>query len=935
MAYRVFGLQGLANLLPGPSHDDEEDPENGNGVERHQKGHDDLARNVKRFAYPQNRDATTGSEAEQKNQDGPPCICLPQKVGRRTTSRRFRGSAFGLVIRHEFSKLTQLNLGRMRIRTCNRLWSGRDVPVQCFTVSPSDVEEWSIVAPKGNSLGRTNALIRPLLDHASPKGLGWSSECNGSGWIKHLLDLAIEFCPLIDGASVGYNTGLDGAFLHVSMTSCMGAFGRFELRKRSVPQASLSLRNGHLVPKGLVIMTTRQILITAALPYANGPIHLGHLVEYIQTDIWARFQRLRGHRCVFVCADDTHGTAIMISAQRQGITEQEWIDRVSQEHQDDFSGFGISFDHYGSTNSDENRELCGEFWTALQQADLVVTKEVEQLFDPEKEIFLADRFVKGTCPKCQSTDQYGDNCDKCGATYTPADLIDPVSTLSGATPVLRKSTHLFVRLENLHDFLNEWTQSGEHLQVEVANYLKGHFLHEPLRDWDVSRPAPYFGFEIPDHPGNYWYVWFDAPIGYIASTAQWCKQQGEDLNSWWKNPETEVHHFIGKDITYFHTLFWPGMLKTSGFNLPTKVHIHGFLTVNGEKMSKSKGTFIKASTYLKHLDPQYLRYFYASKLGPRLDDLDLNLEEFASKANADLVGKVVNLASRTAKFVQETGLSVNYPEDGGLFTKGAAAGDEIAAAYEACDYNRAVRLIIELADRANPFVEQAEPWKLRKDPDQAQRLQDVCTIALNLFRQIVVYLSPLLPKLAEQTSELLGTPIEHWDDAQSPLVGQNVNPFKHMLKRIEQKDIEAMVEESKSDNEGVVESDNSASPWTDSDQPLKDEPLTETCTIEDFAKVDLRVARVIAAEQVPEANKLLKLTLSLGGEERRQVFAGIKKAYEPDQLVGRLVVMVANLQPRKMRFGLSEGMITASGPGGPDVFLLAPDSGAQPGQRVH
>ncbi|MEC9187796.1 MAG: methionine--tRNA ligase [Planctomycetota bacterium] len=682
-------------------------------------------------------------------------------------------------------------------------------------------------------------------------------------------------------------------------------------------------------------MTERRILITAALPYANGPIHLGHLVEYIQTDIWVRFQRLRGNQCLFVCADDTHGTAIMISAQRHGITEEEWIERISQEHQHDFAGFGISFDHYGSTNSPENRELCGEFWSALSSAGLIVVKEVEQLFDPEKEIFLADRFVKGTCPKCQAADQYGDNCDKCGATYTPAELIDPFSTLSGATPVLRKSTHHFVRLEALHDFLNEWTQSGDHLQSEVANYLKGHFLHEPLRVWDVSRPAPYFGFEIPDQPGNYWYVWFDAPIGYIASTAQWCRQHGENLESWWKNSETEIHHFIGKDITYFHTLFWPGMLKSAGFNLPSKVHIHGFLTVNGEKMSKSKGTFVKASTYLEHLDPQYLRYFYASKLGPRLDDIDLNLDEFASKVNSDLVGKVVNLASRTAKFVQSTGLSTEYPDDQGLFAQGAAAGDEIAAAYEACDYNRAVRLIIELADRANPFVEQAEPWKLRKDPEQADRLQDVCTIALNLFRQVVVYFSPLLPRLTEQTSQLLGTPIEQWDDAQTPLTGQGVNKFKHMLKRIEQKDIEAMVEESKNEIESENDTETTNTPWSDSDQPLQDEPLAETCTIDDFAKVDLRVARVIESEHVPEANKLLKLTLSLGGDERRQVFAGIKKAYEPEKLVGRLVVMVANLQPRKMRFGLSEGMITASGPGGADVFLLSPDSGAVPGQRVH
>ena len=680
-------------------------------------------------------------------------------------------------------------------------------------------------------------------------------------------------------------------------------------------------------------MTKRQILVTSALPYANGPIHIGHLVEYIQTDIWVRFQKLRKNRCIFICADDTHGTAIMKSARVQGCTEEEFIAQMNEAHQRDFAGFGIEFDNYGSTHAPENRELCNEFWKALNEKGLVAKRKVVELFDADTGESLPDRFVKGTCPKCKTPDQYGDNCDKCGATYSAVDLIDPISTVSEKPPVQGEQDHFFVEIEALHGFLNEWTQSGHHLQDEVANYLKGHFLHEPLRDWDVSRPAPYFGFEIPETDDkHFWYVWFDAPIGYMASTRQWCDRQGEEFDDWWRNQDTEVHHFIGKDIQYFHCLFWPAMLKTAEFNLPTKVHVHGFLTVGGEKMSKSKGTFVKAETYLKHLDPSYLRYFYASKLGARLDDIDMNLDEFVAKANSDLVGKVVNLASRSAKFVQDVGLAKTYPDDGGLFEHAANLGDEIAEAYENCDFNRAMRLVMELADRANPFVETAEPWKLRKDPEKAEELQNVCTIALNLFRQIAVYLSPVLPRLAEQTGELLNKPIESWDEAKTPLVGNQVSKFKHMLKRAEAKDVSAMIEESK---EAEPVSSDSGSEFQDSDQSLKDEPLAEECTIDDFVKVDLRVARVVSAEHVEEARKLLKLTLSLGGDEQRTVFAGIKQAYEPEKLVGRLVVMVANLKPRKMKFGLSEGMVCASGPGGEDVFLLSLDEGAQPGQRVH
>ncbi|MGI9470234.1 MAG: methionine--tRNA ligase [Rubripirellula sp.] len=678
---------------------------------------------------------------------------------------------------------------------------------------------------------------------------------------------------------------------------------------------------------------TRQILVTSALPYANGPIHIGHLVEYIQTDVWVRFQRLRGNRCVYICADDTHGTAIMIRAKKEGRSEEELIGAMSEAHQRDFAGFDIQFDHYGSTNSESNEKICGEFWQALRKADLITERSIEQLFDPEAETFLADRFVRGTCPKCGRTDQAGDNCT-CGHTYSPTDLIDPKSTLSGATPVLRESTHLFVQLEKLHGFLSEWVNESGALQSEVANYLKGHFLADELRDWDISRPAPYFGFEIPDAPGNYWYVWFDAPIGYIASTQEWCQNNEENLDDWWKNPECEVHHFIGKDITYFHTLFWPGMLKTASYSLPTKVHIHGFLNVDGKKMSKRDGTLIAAETYLQHADPSYLRYFYATKLTPRVEDLDLGVDEFAEKVNSDLVGKVVNLASRVGKFAHATGLSETYPDDGGLFETAAAAGDEIAAAYEAGDYAKAMRRIMELADAANPFVEHAKPWEMKKDESRVDELRDVCTVALNLFRQLTIYLTPVLPELATKCGELLGDEINSWSQSRSPIVGTPVAKFKRMMDRLQTEDLVKMMEESK--EMAAAEAAVSDTPtFNDSDQPLKDEPLADEITIDDFAKVDLRVARVVSAEHVPEANKLLKLTLSLGGDERRQVFAGIKAAYEPEALVGRLVVMVANLKPRKMRFGLSEGMVTAAGPGGADVFILGVDEGALPGQRVH
>ncbi len=680
-------------------------------------------------------------------------------------------------------------------------------------------------------------------------------------------------------------------------------------------------------------MTEKRILVTSALPYANGHIHMGHLVEYLQTDIWVRFQKLRGRRCVYVCADDTHGTGIMMRARQEGIGEEELIAKMQQAHEADFQGFGIQFDNYGSTNSPETREVCVEIWAALRKAELVEEREVIQLYDAQAGTFLADRFVKGICPKCQSPNQYGDNCDKCGAHYNPTDLIDPVSTLSGSKPEIRQADHLFVNIEKLHPFLEDWSQRQNHLQPEIANYLAGHFLCEPLHDWDVSRPAPSFGFEIPDSPGNYWYVWFDAPIGYMGSTKQWCDRHGENFDDWWRSPETEVHHFIGKDITYFHTLFWPAMLKISGFNLPEKVHIHGFLTVNGEKMSKSKGTFIRASTYLEHLDPAYLRYYYASKLSSGVDDIDLKFEDFTAKVNSDLVGKVVNIASRTARFVEKTGLAAAW-ELPALFEDAARDGNGIADAYEKCDFSRAMRLIMAAADRANGYIESSRPWEIAKqdDPQAKRNVQIACTTGLNLFRQLAIYLAPVLPRLAEQTGELLNDPIVSWEQSKQPLLGTPVGKFKHMMQRVDPKRVEAMVAASAEPAEGSPPGETLPH---DSDAPLLAEPIAETIGFDQFAQVDLRVARVLEAEDVAGAQKLLKLTLGLGGGQRRTVLAGIKGVYQPADLVGRLVICVANLAPRKMKFGTSEGMIVAAGGGGGEIYLLAPDSGAKPGQRVH
>ncbi|HEX6274083.1 MAG TPA: methionine--tRNA ligase, partial [Polyangiaceae bacterium] len=697
------------------------------------------------------------------------------------------------------------------------------------------------------------------------------------------------------------------------------------------------------------------LLVTSALPYANYHIHLGHMLEHVQTNIWVRFQRMRGRKVAYICADDTHGTAITMRARQEGKREEDVIREMSLSHQRDFEGFDIRFDHYGSTHSPSNRALCAEVWAALRQKNMIAERDVTQLFDPEAGVFLADRFVKGTCPRCGTPNQYGDSCESCGSTYSPTDLKDPKSTLSGARPEVRSARHYFVQIEQLHDFLTSYTQQPGVLQPEVANYLRGYFLGEPLRDWDVSRPAPYFGFEIPDAPGHHWYVWFDAPIGYMAATADWCERSGELFDDWWRSSDTEIVHFIGKDITYFHALFWPAMLKSAGFPLPARIHVHGFLTVNGEKMSKSRGTFILASSYLEHLDPAYLRYYLASKLGNGVEDLDLNLEELVTKVNAEVVGKVVNLASRSARFVETLGLSPEYPDDGGLFETAAKTGDEIAHAYEACDYARATRAIMALADRANEYVDRKEPWKLAKAPERSDELRDVCTVVLNLYRQLALYLAPVLPRLAAQSAVLLGAPLTDWSESKTPQVGTPVGRFQHLMQRVDPKKVEALLATHREATEPAATTERSgdvpnaakgaetaasnASALAASDDSVPDpfaaEPLAPECTIDDFAKVDLRVARVVSAEDVPEAKKLLKLTVSLGPGVTRTVFAGIKAAYKPEDLVGRLVVVVANLAPRKMKLGTSEGMVVAAGPGEKEVFLLSPDSGAKPGQRIH
>ncbi|MFB4394163.1 MULTISPECIES: methionine--tRNA ligase [unclassified Pseudomonas] len=674
----------------------------------------------------------------------------------------------------------------------------------------------------------------------------------------------------------------------------------------------------------------RQILVTSALPYANGSIHLGHMLEYVQTDMWVRFQKMRGNQCIYVCADDAHGSAIMLRAEKEGITPEQLIANVQAEHAGDFADFLVDFDNFHSTHAEENRELSSLVYTRLRDAGYIANRSVTQYFDPEKGMFLADRFIKGTCPKCASEDQYGDNCEKCGATYSPTELKNPKSAISGATPVLRDSQHFFFKLPEFQAMLAQWTRSGT-LQEAVSNKL-AEWLDSGLQEWDISRDAPYFGFEIPGEPGKYFYVWLDAPIGYMASFKNLCARRPElDFDAFWKpDSNAELYHFIGKDIVNFHALFWPAMLEGAGFRKPTAVNVHGYLTVNGAKMSKSRGTFIKARTYLDHLQPEYLRYYYASKLGRGIDDLDLNLDDFVQKVNSDLVGKVVNIASRCAGFIHKGNDGVLVAGDAApeLTEAFRAAAPSIAEAYEARDFSRAMREIMALADRANAWIADKAPWSLAKQEGKQDEVQAICAQGVNLFRQLVIFLKPVLPVLAADAEAFLNVAPLTWNDLGSRLENHKLNPFKALMSRIEPAKVEAMVAASKED----LAASQDAKPVGNGE--LAKDPLSAEIEFDTFAAVDLRVALIVKAEAVEGADKLLRLTLDIG-DERRNVFSGIKAAYpDPAQLEGRLTMMVANLKPRKMRFGVSEGMVMAAGPGGEEIYLLSPDSGAKPGQRI-
>ncbi len=672
---------------------------------------------------------------------------------------------------------------------------------------------------------------------------------------------------------------------------------------------------------------SRRILVTSALPNANGPIHLGHVLEQIQTDIWVRFQRMRGHQAIYVCADDTHGTATMIKAEQEGVTAETLVENMRQLHVADSQGFLIDHDNYYSTHSPENQHYSELIYTRLQEAGLIFTEQVEQLYDPEKGLFLADRFVVGGCPRCEAPDQYGDNCEACGATYNANELIEPKSIFSGATPELRGSDHYFFDLARYTDFLKDWTR-GDAVQTEIANKL-AEWLDDGLRAWDISRDAPYFGFTIPGTTDKYFYVWMDAPIGYMASFQNLCDQR-DDLNFedfWAPDSSAEVHHFIGKDIVNFHALFWPAVLDGANFRTPTKVHAHGFLTVDGTKMSKSRGTFILAKTYLEHLNPEYLRYYYAAKLNGSVDDLDLNLEDFAARVNSDLVGKVVNIASRTAGFLvkQFDGVLAEQVHDPELMNQFRAQVEPIAALFEQGDTAKAMREITSLADAANQYIAKHEPWNMAKDPAQRDAVQLVCSQGINMFRCLAVFLKPVLPRTAEKAEAFLNTPPLTWSDAEAPLLGHTINKFKPMLQRIEASQIEKMIEASKVPDTQPTEAQAA--------KPEQASGDSDVIGIDDFMRVQLKVARIIDAQPVEGADKLLQLTLDVG-DHQRQVFSGIKAAYQAEDLVNRLTVVVANLAPRKMRFGVSEGMVLAAGPGGSDIFLLSPDSGAEPGMDV-
>jgi methionyl-tRNA synthetase len=666
----------------------------------------------------------------------------------------------------------------------------------------------------------------------------------------------------------------------------------------------------------------RKILVTSALPYVNGSPHMGHLVEYIQTDIWVRFQKLRGHNCIYVCASDAHGTPIMLKARELGITPEQLTDGYSKEFINDFNDFGIEFDNFHSTHSAENEAIVGTIYSALRESGDIYTRTIEQSYDEKEGMFLPDRFVRGTCPRCKTDDQYGDACENCGATYSPEDLIDPVSVLSGTTPVKRESEHYFFKLSEYESRLKEW-MSVATLDKNMIAKLEEWFA-TGLQDWDISRDAPYFGFKIPGTKDKYFYVWLDAPVGYMASFKNLCDRDSSlNFDDYWgKDSDAEVYHFIGKDIMYFHTLFWPAVLQGAGFRTPTSVFAHGFLTVNGQKMSKSRGTFIKARTYLDNLNPNFLRYYYAAKLGPTIEDIDLSLDDFIARVNSDLVGKLVNIASRCAGFITKRfdGKLADALPDPSLFAEFSAASDTIAMHFEKREFSKAMRQVMALADKANRYIDENKPWILIKDDSKLDEVHQVCTQGLNMFRSLMVYLTPVIPAVAEDARAFFGENQWHWDDASQPLLSHPINKFKPLLMRVEPEQVERLVEQSQE-----------STPVSNNDAKQKDDD--DTISIDDFMKVDLRIARIEKAEPVEGADKLLALTLNVG-DSSRNVFAGIKAAYEPESLVGRHVVVVANLAPRKMRFGVSEGMVLASGPGGEEIFLLSPDDGAKPGMRV-
>lgn len=674
----------------------------------------------------------------------------------------------------------------------------------------------------------------------------------------------------------------------------------------------------------------RKILITSALPYASGSLHLGHFVEHSQSDIWARMHRARGHEVKFLCADDAHGTPIMLNAEKQGVSPEALVDAIREEHWRDLKAFGVSYDHYHSTHSKENQELVSEIYLKLKAAGHIESKVVEQYFDPEKQMFLPDRFVKGTCPKCGTEDQYSDGCESCGSTYDSTEIINPISVVTGATPVMKESKHLFVNLKNFESMLKEWVASGS-LQEEVTNKL-AEWFEAGLQSWDISRDAPYFGFQIPEEDNKYFYVWMDAPVGYLACLKYVCEQNGEDFESW-VDPTTdhEMYHFIGKDILYFHSLFWPAMLHGAKMKLPNAVYVHGFLTVNGTKMSKSRGTFIKASTYLDHLNPDYLRYYFAAKLSDALVDIDLSMEDFRQRVNSDLVGKVVNIASRCAGFIKkkfDSKLSAQLHNQE-LYDEFLSHSEPIAALLEARKYNAAMRQIMALADKANQYIADMAPWVAVKDESNLEEVHQVCSTGINLFNVLMTWLAPVIPFTARKAEVFLNTNLDDWFAIEQPLLNHEINKFKPLISRIEPETLDKIIEQSKQD----LEASNQQLENAESNGQLEADPISDEIDFDAFAKVDLRVVKIIDAQHVEKANKLLQLTLDLGGVTKN-VFAGIKSAYKPEDLIGKHTVMVANLAPRKMRFGVSEGMVLAAGPGGDDLYILEPNEGAQPGMRV-